>query len=315
MPDVQTTSPKVLAVVSDLHLRHVAPLFRAEKGAKWYAVMERYLDCLANATRNVTRAYPGDIFHKWNSPPELINFAMEMLPSGYAIPGQHDLPLHNYEDIKKSAYWTLVQAGKLMNLIPNSSRLTESKRVIIRLHGFPWGYEVKSSPSNFASSLKVLNVAIVHAYIWNDKKTKYQDAPKEQQTAIYAGRLKGYDAAFFGDNHLEFTKTFDGLTIRNCGGFMRQKSDERLLIPKVSFLHADGTVSTEVLCEDKDEWEEDAVKEIEKLADKEEVEGLIDLLNEAGTLSLDFREVVRRYIVKKVKSKAVQKIILESIPD
>ena len=32
----------------------------------------------------------GDIFDKWNSPPELINFAYDNLPEIYAIPGQHD---------------------------------------------------------------------------------------------------------------------------------------------------------------------------------------------------------------------------------
>jgi hypothetical protein len=62
--------------------------------------------------------YVGDIWDHYRQPPEAINWAIRELPKGYAIPGQHDLRHHNYEDIKKTAYWTLMEAGVILDMRP-----------------------------------------------------------------------------------------------------------------------------------------------------------------------------------------------------
>ncbi|GAG04154.1 unnamed protein product, partial [marine sediment metagenome] len=150
---------KVLALLcSDLHLSHVPPAARSAE-SDWYAAMKRPLDEIrelarlhgkADGLKQVKILCAGDVFdssgadrRRWNSPPELINFAIDALPEGmYCIPGQHDLPNHNYGEIKRSAYWTLAKAGKLHNLPPGKSML-------LRLDGsatvtaFPWGYEIE----------------------------------------------------------------------------------------------------------------------------------------------------------------------------
>ena len=44
-----------------------------------------------------------NIYTKW---PELINWAIKHLPPMLAVPGQHDLPYHDYKELGRSAYAT-----------------------------------------------------------------------------------------------------------------------------------------------------------------------------------------------------------------
>ena len=105
----KNTENIIAIFAADLHLSLKAPIWRSTEQDWFEAMLRPLVELRTLATlHNCPIVYAGDIFDKWNSPPELINFAIEHLPKGHAIPGQHDLPLHNYEDIRKSAYWTLV---------------------------------------------------------------------------------------------------------------------------------------------------------------------------------------------------------------
>jgi hypothetical protein len=175
--------------------------------------------------------YVGDIWDHYNQPPEAINWAIKHLPHGYAIPGQHDLAYHNYEDIRRTAYWTLVEAGVIKNLAPGGPHTMPNG---IHIWAYPWGHEVKPvHPSRDPG----VRVAMVHAYIWRAGGYGYPGAPEGARADKWAERLAGYDAAVFGDNHRGFT---DG-KIFNCGGLIRRKSDEAGYTPGIGLLHADGT--------------------------------------------------------------------------
>jgi hypothetical protein len=99
----------------------------------------------------------GDIFDRnrkisdgWDAPAELINFALEELPDGmYAIPGQHDLPNHQYIDIGRSAYWTLVKIGKIKNIAPGHFT---NIGPYLQLFGFPPGYSIIGQNENQSRS-------------------------------------------------------------------------------------------------------------------------------------------------------------------
>lgn len=188
----------------------------------------------------------GDVFDRWNAPAELINMALLHLPPLFAVPGQHDLPHHRYEDRKKSAYWTLVEAGKLTNLEPGKH--IEVGR--LRLHGFPWGTDV--TPWEKHHDL-LTEVAVVHSYIWRMHKG-YEGALESLHMRRWAPRLVGYDVAAFGDNHIPFGAKLDGCRVFNCGGFMRRKLDEVDHRPRVGILHADGNVTSHFLDVSKDRF-------------------------------------------------------------
>ena len=129
---------KIAILCSDLHLSHRPPLARARE-PDWYEAMMHPLDELDDLTGdNLPVICGGDVFDKWNSPPELINFALAELPGTMeSVAGQHDLPHHSWPERRKSAYWTLVESGKIKTL---DGRWEGEGKFVRR--GFYWGEEL-----------------------------------------------------------------------------------------------------------------------------------------------------------------------------
>src|SRR4051812_12555947 len=72
------TPPKVNSLwCSDIHLSHKPPIARSAEPC-WYSAMQRQLDELRSVALelDVPIFVAGDIFDRWNPPPELINFAI-----------------------------------------------------------------------------------------------------------------------------------------------------------------------------------------------------------------------------------------------
>ncbi len=233
-----------LAIVcSDIHLCHTPPAARAAE-PNWYAAMGRALDQLREIQEDVRVPIlcGGDLFDRWNSGPELINWAMRKLPEMYAIPGQHDLPYHRIEDIRKSAYWTLVEARTIkdMGQAPNMIRATK-----LFVHPFPWGSNLNSLTFENGKRSDEIDVALAHRCVWGTE-SPYPGAPADGQAAAVAKQLKGFDVAVFGDNHYGFTAGSDP-TIYNCGCLIQRKQNERDYQPAVGIIMSDGTVERRYL--------------------------------------------------------------------
>lgn len=223
-----SSNPVLAILVADLHLSHNPPAARAGEPC-WYEAMRRPLAELARLKSDHGGApilCAGDVFDRWNPPPELINFALEHLPSMYAVPGQHDLPCHNYEDIHKSAYWTMVRTNRIVNVRPGHPFPLESGLVV---HGFPWG----RPPAPVKRNPRWTQVALVHEYTWVEG-AGYPGAPGKFDEARY----EGFGAAAIGDNHVPWA---EGVAW-NCGGFMRRNADQSGLRPRAGLLRADGRV-------------------------------------------------------------------------
>lgn len=257
--------------VADLHLSHKPPISRSAE-EDWYEAMRRSLRQLKQMATSF--ACPvlmaGDIFDDgWRMhkvPPELINFAIKEFPDlVYAVPGNHDLPYHRLDQLHKSAFWTLVEAGKVRFLAPGESSDASSGR----LWGFPLNCPLE--PPKTSHSL-CLSIAVAHAYIWK-RGYGIPGASEDTSTTAYHRVLKGYDVAVFGDNHKPFTVTIKrpgGYKTRivNCGGFLRRTSDEINHQPVVSLIYKSGEVAQRPLDTKQD-----------KFMDKEEV-GSTHLLGE-----------------------------------
>lgn len=220
---------------SDIHLSINPPAARRGE-SDWFAAMERTLQQvkdLASAHGNIPVICAGDVFDRWNSPPELINFALEHLPTLWAIPGQHDLPLHRMDLIEKSAFWTLVIAGKIHILdrvkIPIAG---------LEVYGFGWGAEIVPPLDDFS----IIRLAVVHRFIWTGDYG-YPGASDDSNLAQIRKKLKGYTAAVFGDNH----KGFIVGSILNSGTLFRRKSDEIDYKPSVGILMKTGEIKRHFL--------------------------------------------------------------------
>jgi hypothetical protein len=301
---------KVVAILcSDLHLSHKKPIAR-HPDEDWYRVMSRYLQQLDNlkTKHNALVIYAGDIFDKSNPPPELINFAIERLPRGIAIPGQHDLPLHNYSDIGKSGYWTLYKAG----IIDHLDEVILNRGVAI--YPFPWGYpivprhKVQLPGKDQADDPDFVHLAVCHQYIWTQNH-KYPGAPEQQRVPKVLPLLKGYDAAVFGDNH----KGFICNQIINCGTFIRRKRDEIDYKPMVGLLTQDGSIHRHYLNTKKDRFA-DVDQLIQRAQDDYDADEFINELITLGKSGLDFRDAMIQLLNNDNSvSKKVRKIVLEAM--
>lgn len=242
----------------------------------------------------------GDIFDKWNSPPELINFALKYLPFMYAVYGQHDLPFHNPKLLKRSAFWTLVTAGKVNLLRPNKPREVGP----IRLHGFPWGSELK--PLERGHDL-LIEVAVIHHYVWSQKYNCYLGARGEDYVGKMRKHLKGYDVCHFGDNH----KFLQVQTVFNPGTFIRRKLDERGHTPCVGLLYSDGEVGAVAFDTRTDQFLEPA--DLPLTSNDIGMEGFIEELLDLADGAVNFAESVKRILNRDKVPDRVKRLILSAM--
>lgn len=262
----------------------------------------------------------GDLFHRWNSSPELINFAMEYLPEQLiSIPGQHDLPSHRSDLVCKSAYWTLEWAKKIMDVSFGRVVLIPFNFAVA---GLKYNEEISADNirllfSSFGERRKIL---LVHRYVWYGA-SKYEKA--EQETHI--GRIikeiaaAGVSVVVFGDNHIPWDMIYrpkagrESTSVYNCGSFIRRNSDEEDHRPSIGILFADGTIERVYL-----DISEDKLivtdRETALLAEEDHVD-VTDFLKEMRSLRLsgaDFGEALNRYLSSGVPMKT-RELVLEAL--
>lgn len=313
-----------LIFVADIHLSHKAPAARTHEPS-WYDAMARPLNTLRELSA-VTEApviYAGDIFDRWNAPPELVNFAMRFLPRGYGVPGNHDLPGHSYTNLYRSAYGVLVTSGIITTLPTiDAERAGQIQRIgDAYVVGFPVGFDVIP----FTEAWETQNgkrdrgdlpaVAVVHDYIWNDARTSFPGASPDAKSGRYAKRLAGYTHAVFGDNHKRFTNVFtNGLQLANCGGLMRRKIDERAYDPAITVLTTDGCLRQFKLDTSADVFTVNGAAAAKAVSG--ELRSFTDYLETLGSLKdapLDFEDAVRNYFESHDVSDLTKSVLIEAM--
>ncbi len=301
-------SEVVAVLCSDLHLTLNPPLARA-KEPDWLKAQARPLRQLKDlaAKHDVPILCAGDIFDRWNSPPELINWALDHLPFMYAIPGQHDLPTHNYELIHKSAYNTLMKGGHSTRGIYNLDPGDTHGLYGLHVEAFPWGYPL-TAPKRMTE--KRLKVALVHQYVWVVGKT-YPGAPMEAMVRKGMKELKGWDVVVFGDNHKGFLTSKGNTVVFNCGGLQRRKSDEITYKPQVGLLHSDGSIKPHPIDVSADVIEE--TSPTLEVREDMELEEFLSELTKLQESSLDFEEAMKRLLRERKPKPLVRNLILKAM--
>lgn len=287
---------------SDLHLSHNAPVFRSNE-PNWYEAMLRPIEELKNLQREYDCPVfcAGDIFDKWNAPAQLINFALKNLPEMYAVPGQHDLPDHSLKEVEKSAFWTLVQAGKIKLL---SSNFTKAFFLTPNTHvsGFAFGEKIVSGQSN----RNLHHIAIIHQYNWIPK-CNYIGARTENLVSTDRKEFEGYDLVVSGDNHQWFkAKTKSGI-FWNCGSLMRRHANEKHYFPTVGMLTENGQMFGYDLSISSDKYIE--VDDKREEAKEMDLQKLVKSLRSLNSSKTDFVKTVEEFMQKYGSDEEVQKIM------
>jgi len=263
----------------------------------------------------------GDIFddgwRPYRCPPELINFAIEHFPLMYAVPGQHDLPNHRYDDLQRSAYYTLCEAGTINNLEPGVSteiygpgqrRQAPPSMRNITATGFPWGFDITPAEERF--SKHQVNLAVIHKYIWRPGHC-YSGAPSEAAFGCFDTQLRGYNAAVIGDNHSPWLWNHRSPCYTlNCGTFIRRKADEIKYRPGVGLLNADGSIVRYPLDTSGDRWADPVTQAATEAID------LTDFVRELGAMAdqgVSFEGAVFEYFKTHKVDDAVKQLVLKAV--
>jgi len=305
---------QLLAILtSDWHFSQNAPTARSAE-PDWFAAQKRPIQQLkaiqADHGGDVPIVVAGDLFDKWHAPsttPELINFLLTELPDHiYAIPGQHDLPYHRYDERHRSPYGTLVYAGKIHDLLP---RVVEHVPGL-QMYAFPWGVDVVPLEKGLQTT-RDIHLAVAHSYIWR-VGFSYPGADKLKHADYYKGCLVGYDAAVFGDNHKGFMV---GSSIINTGTLMRRATDERTYKPQVGLLWSDGKVEPHYLDVSEDRWlvDDDVSSGIADVGASFDATKFVDSLQSLGPDSLDFRRAITHRMDTAHVRDSVRKVVLEVV--
>lgn len=290
----------------DLHLTLQAPACRADED--WLAVQAGYLEQLRDVAGKLPVLCAGDIFDRWNPPPELIHFALEHLPTGIiSVPGQHDLPNHRIEDMRRSGYGVLAKAGKIQDISNQGEKILCLLYADAAVKGFGWGEDPKPIARTPNSSR--IRIALIHRYIWIKDKG-FPGASEESRARALTDQLKGYDIAISGDNHQTFTVKLGDCTLFNCGTFMRRKQDERTVEPRVGVIWSDGSIVPYKLDTRGDKFHKPAASPDEAPAD---IQAFLKELEQLGEHGIDFRSVVEQHLRKGDLSPEAQQIIREAI--
>lgn len=306
MSPVRAGDRVIALLCSDIHLSMKPPRAR-RKEYDWFGAMLRPIMQLKELQKeyNVPILCPGDVFNHWRAEPALINFALNHLPHMYAIPGQHDLPLHSIDLIHKSAFWTLVLAERIEPIMQKDVEIEND----IVLHGFGWGKKIEPLHEDAAEGK--YHVALVHDYIWTDGHS-FKHAPLKHKAGKFKPLVKGYHAVAFGDNHIGFKTRLGGVPVYNCGGFMRRRIDEKRNIPRIGLLCKSGRILTHRLSIRGEKFiDTDMDMDGEMRSTPSDFTDFMNGLCELQEVGFDYIEAIEFIMKKSMIKNSVRKVLLE----
>ena len=286
----------VAIAISDLHLTLHPPAARGEGMDEWRKVQRKYLwlvDKLASKYE-IPVLIAGDIFDRWNTPPELINMAIDILPRWcITVPGQHDLPFHLKTAVERSGYGVLSKITRIKD-ISGGKEVNPFPGVVIK--GFGWGEEI-TPPERKGK----LNILLAHRYVWIEGKS-YPGADEKCHLSRVEN-LHHYQVAVFGDNHKNFITKRGGTIVVNCGTFIRRRRDEIDCTPGIAVIFENGEVKRKKFDTSQDQFvEESETKKID-------IDEFIQDLHALSVSGVDFRTEVDRFL-EECEDERVKKMIM-----
>lgn len=301
---------KVVAVAcSDIHLSLRKPPCRAEEkswlGSMAYGMLQISELCQLH---QVPLLIAGDIFDKWNMPAELINWALELFPPHtYAIPGNHDLPMHQADLIHRSAYYTLVQANAIKQLSYTAPLVIEGEPDVY-VYAVPFEGEIPEHNSN-----KGLHICVIHQYLWVPG-CAYNGATQDTRLSKWARHFGEFDVVIVGDNHVAFDRTLKrGTHVINCGTVFRRKTTEIPYAPRVGIIYSNGEVGEHRLDCSLDKISKALPLSTWSDEDETDMEDVMEALSGIEKTSANFRDAVLQAVRIRKATKLVKRLLLEAM--
>jgi hypothetical protein len=203
---------------ADLHIRDTVPVCRADDF--FYVQKNKFAFLVEWAiTKKANIFCAGDIFHNWKVSPEvitpMIQYLIRLKEHGlnfYTVYGQHDIPYHNKDEVKKSALYLLATAD-----------------LVTPLEEGNWYNQDTISP--------ISSIAIAHRFVYPAPHTMpyaIASAATDHQVAEWVDReYPDVRVIVCGDNHQGFRTYYPGSDIHVVvPGPMTRQATDQILSPK-----------------------------------------------------------------------------------
>lgn len=309
-------------LTADIHLREDTPRNRTDN---YFAAQAKKIQFINDLQKHfeIPILDAGDLLHKWNSSPYLEAWALKNLPEDMiTIPGTHELPSHNINNLEKSSLNVLYVANKIHikndDIEPDRNEYCRAclwqNKVPYTLLGFHWGYSldyINTITNMIERQEKELFVCIIHRMVI-DEELKYED-----NTAltghVLLRKLKDFDLIVSGHNHKPFVIKHKNQLLVNPGSMMRMTKSQIDHKPRVYLWYAEtNEVEPVFLPIEKDVF---AIKRIEEEEHRNEyLESYILALNDKYEVTLSFKKNLENYFEKNKTRKPVKDIVWNNVP-
>jgi hypothetical protein len=303
-------TPLFLAT-ADLHLSDRPPICRA--GIEDWIGYQRGLLAEINSIaqeHNIPVLCAGDIFDRPRVSPRLEMMAMEMIGEWIFIPGQHDMPGHDYNRaFTEGSFGVLSSANTLAPYTPVGIRVMGNR------YGDPipvdclyeFGGKMHQQPKVNPSQ-----IALIHHLVWY-RESPFPGAPEEGNVCKLAEQFVDYDFVVSGDNHQSFTywdpRDPDKPLWVNPGPPWRRTTDAGR--PEVVLVYEDRKINS-IEMPDYGLFS-DAHLPVDDTETDERIREFVESLRESEFEGLDFTENVRRYLTSQECSERAKHKLLEAI--
>jgi len=303
---------KPIVLTSDWHIRDDTPLCRTDDYEIAQIKKLSYIDEYMQSIDALMLLHAGDVCDKGRP----VNSQMvESLILGYAptkiygVPGNHDLPYHKLNNLKKSSLNVLIKAKQFIYLSSETPTpiIQESNCI---LYGFPYGTEMvhltEDELKRYTDACTC--IAITHQLVF-EKSIPY--GVKKGVLAIdLLKQFSEYKIILTGDNHQSFVVEHEGRYLVNPGSLLRMDADQ--VDHKPSLYVWDGeTIKREFIPI------EEGVVSREHIEVKQERDGRIDAyverMNADYEVGLSFEKNIDTHLLKNKVRQNVEDKIREAI--
>lgn len=221
---------------ADLHLTEITPASRVDDYMASQEHKLNFLEELSRENGGCPVICAGDVFDRWKASPWLSSWVNEHLPKNFiTIPGNHDLPLHSFDEYDKSALHLLEVVGGAIRILKSDCICTGD----INVYGIPYGLPM---PEESAFPLKidgVRNILVLHALVWEKSRPPW--APNSYTAGDMLDKFgDNFDVILIGDNHQSFVVWDNGTVLINPGSMMRSTVDQADFEPRCYLYYADS---------------------------------------------------------------------------
>lgn len=276
---------------ADLHFRDSQPICRTDD---YFVAQRKKIEflkelCIEINNPDLLVLCAGDVFHKARSSKQLETFLLEnILFRIHTIPGNHDLPEHNLNNLDDSSLGIMQAAGK---------NITVYETPLEQMH---------------VVEIKNRKIGLIHKLTHNETPVTAGETIISYSAKKLLKDFPELDIIVTGDNHQTFTAKYKNRLLINPGSLMRMTADQIDHQPCVYLYCADDNTVDHVYIP----IEKNVISRVHIEKDEQynkRLESYISAMNEQYEVSLSFTKNIEAYFKANEVREPVKEIIWEVI--